>query len=175
MHKLIVGNSGTGKSNLCKRFALNQSANVSIYDPLQSTGWRDNSQKFSDPDKFFSYIRTLQNSYVFIDEAKTLWDADQREADKILYKRRHQGLLIFLIAQRTRMVPPNARNQCSTVYAFKQQKHDADILADEYHDLLANTRTLQPGQFIASDGFSAQLYQLDYSQTFPPTYTKLDN
>lgn len=176
MHTLTVGNSGTGKSNLMKRLALEfekQGRDVIVYDPLAATGWPLSATKFSSPEKFLDYIKTAKSAHVFIDEAKTLWDFDQKQADQILFRRRHQGLLVHLIAQRTRMVPPNARNQCSRVFAFKQQKDDAITLAEEYTGELLQCARLEKGEYIASDGFSAHFFRLDYSRGLPPEICKV--
>lgn len=171
MHNLIVGNSTTGKSNLAKYFAKMAEINgeqVIVYDPLKSQNWPKTAEKFASPELFLSAIPSIQSAHVFIDEAKTLWDYDYKRADTILYHRRHQGLLSYVIAQRTRMVPPNARNQCSRIYAFKQQKQDAEILAGEYDEMLLMTTKLKPGEFIVSDGFVSKKYKLDYSNGIPP-------
>jgi len=167
MHTLIVGNSGTGKTNLVKSIVNNSDKDVIVYDPLSSAGWCDKAIKFSSASKFFNYLDSAQNAYVVIDEGKTLWDENPKEADKLLYRRRHQGLLVFAIAQRTRMIPPNARNQCSKVFAFKQQKDDAMTLGEEYDPALYDCMKLEKGECIASDGFTVQNFVLDYS-TYPP-------
>jgi len=180
MHILTVGNSFTGKSNLNKRFALDaqkRGHDVVVFDPLKATDWPDGINKYASPELFLQHIEQIESAHVFVDEAKILWDHDYKRADRLLYNRRHQGLLVYLIAQRTRMVPPNARNQCSHVFAFRQQKIDADILSEEYHDGLSATRGLSPGEFIYSDGFAIKTGKLDYKQGVPPkiNLSELDN
>jgi hypothetical protein len=69
------------------------------------------------------------------------------------------------------MVPPNARNQCTRVFAFKQQFVDSDILAQEYAGDFSACTSLQAGEFIASDGFNVEAFKLDYSQ-YPPLIIK---
>lgn len=170
MHIMTVGNSGTGKSNLNKRLAadcLKRQENVIVYDPLKSEGWPDGVLKFAAPELFLAHVKKAESAHVFVDEAKTLWDYDYKQADRLLYNRRHQGLLIYLIAQRTRMVPPNARNQCSSIFAFRQQKDDADILSAEYTGDLDHCRSLEPGCFLYSNGFMVIAGSLDY-QAYPP-------
>lgn len=174
MHCLIVGITLTGKTNLAKSIAREKSAsgeNVIIFDPLQSAGWPDNAEKFVSIDKFFERMETAQSAFVFVDEGKTLWDKNPKEADKLLYRRRHQGLLVFVLAQRTRMIPPNARNQCHRVFAFKQQMDDADTLAQEYAPEFRECVDLPQGDFIVSDGFAVEHLRLDY-QNYPPTIAK---
>lgn len=172
MHILIVGQSTSGKSNLAKRFAkdnFDAGHSIIVYDPLKSSGWPvgENVTKFADPEKFLRHLETAQNAFVFIDEAKTLWDYDERRANKVLYTRRHQGLLIFLIAQRAKMVRPNARDQCSRVFAFKQSIDDARELAAEFHEDIINCAKVENGEFFVSDPFSIEKLRLDYSD-YPP-------
>lgn len=174
MHNLIVGISYTGKSNLCKRIAADMNgANIIVYDPLQSPGWPENASKFSSPDKFLSHVEKASNAFVFVDEAKTLWDHDDKKADALLYKRRHQGLLVFVIAQRATMVKPNARNQCSKLFAFKQTADDAKTLAGNFHDGLDDILPqLAPGEFVYTDGHTLQVFELDYAD-LPPFYREV--
>lgn len=176
MHVLTVGNSFTGKSWLNKRIATEQAArgdNIIVFDPLSSGGWPESAVKFSSPEKFIAHVKKAQSAHVFIDEAKVLWDSGAKlakEADKTLYNRRHQGLLVYLIAQRTMMVPPNARNQCSRVFAFRQTKTDADILAAEFNEVLQNVRQMPDGEFIAVRGLAHAYGKLDFSE-MPPLYS----
>lgn len=173
MHNLIVGASYSGKSNLAKRFAENaklSGANVVVYDPLLSSGWPDGAKKFSTPGAFLDHIDTAESAHVFIDEAKTLWNHDVKRSDAVLYQKRHQGLLVYVIGQRAEgMIPPNARNQCSKVFAFRQSKKDAETLAHEYGDILLGCTTLNKNMFIFADGFSGGQAALDYKTGTPPT------
>lgn len=172
VHILITGISLSGKTNLAKRLAADESAagkNIVVYDPIASQGWPGNAVKYSEPSRFLDRINHLSNALVFVDEAKTLWDFNEDAADALVYKGRHRGFLCVLMAQRSRMVPPNARNQCARVFSFKQQPYDAQILADEYHGSLVNTPDLKPGEFIYTDGFAVYSGKLDYSAGLPPT------
>lgn len=171
MHNLIVGNSYSGKSNLAKYFAKQavlKGESVIVYDPLKSTGWPETARKYADPEKFLQDMDTFINAHVFVDEAKTLWDHDWPRSDKLLYQKRHDGILVYVIAQRTKMVPPNARNQCSKLFAFKQQTEDAKILAAEYDEALIAARALSKGEFLVSNGFHSMAMHLDYSKGLPP-------
>lgn len=171
MHVLIVGISYSGKTNFAKRLAAEQ-ASVIVFDPLKSSGWPQHAQKYSDPEHFLKVMETAQSAHVFVDESKLLWDANPKEADRLLYNRRHQGLLIYLIAQRTNMIPPNGRNMCSRVFAFKQNKFDADILALEKTPEFKKLPFLDSGHFIGSNGFETSHYKLDYSNGKPPAIVK---
>lgn len=167
MHVLIVGNSYSGKTKLAQRLAANKSR-VIVYDPNRSAHWPVSAKKFSDPARFLDFVEQQESAFVFIDEAKTVWDFDSDRADKLVYAGRHRGLLLFLIAQRTRMVPPNSRNQCSRVFAFRQQLADAQTLADEYHPAMLGTCELPPVHFIATNGFRADAGRLDFTDGEPP-------
>ena len=166
MHVLIVGQSTSGKSNLCKSWASAQD-NVIVFDPLKSTGWPIHALKFSDPEKFLQSMVTAESAHVYIDEAMVLWEYDYKRANKILYNRRHQGLLVYVIGQRATMILPHARNQCSKVFAFKQNLNDAQSLAGDYNPEVIECNRLPKGEFIAADTFTAERYKLDYTN-YPP-------
>ncbi|MEG9862955.1 MAG: hypothetical protein V6Z82_06980 [Flavobacteriales bacterium] len=158
MHNIIVGASFSGKTNLAKFFA-NQAhkkgEDILVFDPRKSGGWPDGAKKYSSPEKFLNDFWKLEKHHVFIDEAKVLFDFDIKGAEKIAYQGRHNGHLVYFIGQRAMsMIPPNARNQCGKVFAFKQSKKDSDTLADEYNDILSQCVTLKKVHFIFSDGFA---------------------
>lgn len=171
MHNLIVGNSLSGKSWLAKHFAqkfASQGQAVAVFDPLKGEGWPVSAVKFADPSLFVEEIFNLKSHYVFIDEAKLLFEAEPQMGEKLAYQGRHWGHMVYFIAQRTAMIPPNARNQCSRVFAFKQQKKDADTLAQEYTPDMHGCLTLRKGEFIVSDGFQSTSGSLDFSGGTPP-------
>lgn len=172
MHVLIVGQSTSGKSNLAKRIAADQER-VVVFDPLKSTGWPDHAIKFADSEKFLSAIVSVESAHVFIDEAMVLWDYDYKRANKILYNRRHQGLLVYVIAQRATMVLPHARNQCSRVFAFKQTRADAESLAGDYNPQIIECNNVGKGEFIVADTFTAKRGTLDYS-IYPPNVNLIE-
>lgn len=173
MHVLIVGSSGSGKTNLAKRFAadaISRGDAVLVYDPIMSGDWPSEASKYTTPRRFFAAIEHTESAHVFIDEAKTLWNHDTKKADALLYQKRHKGLLFYVIGQRAEgMIPPNARNQCSRVFAFKQSHKDSETLALEYGAALRDCVSLAPGAFVFSDGFKDGRGALDYTGGVPPT------
>lgn len=177
VHNIIVGASYSGKSNLAKRFAHNANLagqNVIVFDPLRSNGWPERAEKYSTAEAFLNAIETAQSSHVFIDEAKVLWNHDTKRADAVLYQKRHQGLLVYVIGQRAEgMIPPNARNQCSKIFAFRQSRKDAETLAAEYGEQLLGITKLPKNEFIFSDGFSGGRARLNYDAGIPPVIERV--
>ena len=171
MHVLITGITYSGKSWLAKRLAkaaIDAGQNVIVYDPTKSNGWPKGIQKHTSPALFLEATKEFKNGYIFMDEAKTVFDFNTKEAEKLLYKKRHDGVLTYVISQRARMIPPNARNMCSVLFAFKQHKKDIDILTEEYGDELYSVEGLELGECLHSNGFSHKLLKLDYSNGLPP-------
>ena len=165
MHVLIVGSSGSGKSALSKALAREADEaghEVIVHDPTQSEGWPASATKYADAEMFLEDAPHFSNAYVFIDEAADVWAADEDEANKLIYRGRHRGLLFLIIAQRSRMVRPNARNQCSTVYAFRQQFDDARTLAAEYTPDMIETTSLPKLHGIKSDGFESSRIRIEF-------------
>lgn len=168
MHNLVVGISNSGKTQLCKLVAnSNPNLDVIVFDPLKSGGWGNKAKCFSTIEAFGKYLEMNQKAIVFIDEAKIVFDEDKKLAEKWLYQFRHKGYLIYLIAQRAKMIPPNARNQCSSVYAFKQKPEDAKLLADEYGDEFAELPKLKPLEFIYSNGFETTKAAIQFNGNKP--------
>lgn len=165
MHILIIGRSGSGKSNFARCLAreLEGFEDVIVYDPTESLGWPKDAKKYADPELFLTDIFKARSAHVFIDESKTLWDHDEKRASQLIYRLRHNGLLFYLIAQRAMgMVPPNARNQCANLVAFKTSKKDADTLAEEYGENVYAAVKFAPGEALYTDGFDARKVNMVY-------------
>ena len=171
MHTLIVGASYSGKSWLAKRLAktaADAAHKILVFDPLKSGGWPAKAEKHAGAAGFIKAYWAAESCYVFIDEAKVLFDKQKLEAERMAYQGRHNGHLNFFIGQRAMsMIPPNARNQCGKVFAFKQSEDDAATLAKEYDKSLLGCTSLKKCHFIASDGFSAAKGYLDFVETPP--------
>lgn len=169
MHNLIVGASYSGKSNLAKYFAneaVKRNESIIVYDPLKSGGWPDQAIKFTSVEKFLKHFWSSEKCHVFVDEAKTFFNEDLRGGEKIAYQGRHKGHLIYFIGQRAAsMIPPNARDMCGKVFAFKQSFDDAKILGQEYSDILKECSKLKKLEFVFSDGFSSGKAKLSFEST----------
>ncbi len=167
MHNLIVGASYSGKSFLAKRLALQaemRGEKIVVFDPLKSNGWPESSILYAKPDVFINEVWDYESCHVFVDEAKVLFEAERLGAEKLSYQGRHGGRLVYFIGQRAMsMIPPNARNQCGKVFAFKQSAKDCVTLADEYHEIFMGCKKLPQIHFYCSDGFTALKGNLDFS------------
>ena len=166
MHVLIIGRSGSGKSNFAKCLAKDAAdiEDVIVYDPTESTGWPEEAKKYSDPEQFLTDIFKEKNAHVFIDESKTLWDHSEKLASQLIYRLRHNGLLFYLIAQRASgMVPPNARNQCETLIAFRTSARDCEALSAEYGDDVMGASKLDKGKAIWTNGFDVNEVTMIYT------------
>lgn len=168
MHNLVVGITFSGKTILCKEVAKeNSEKDIIVFDPIKSGGWPKHARCYSTIEAFSSALDKYKSALVFIDEAKTIFNEDKTLAEKWLTQYRHKGYLFFLIAQRAKMIPPNARNQCTQIYAFKQKPEDAKILADEYGDELFEVSRLNKLEFIYSDGYQTQKGAIQFNNNNP--------
>lgn len=158
MHNLIVGASFSGKTNLARYFAFmaeSKGQTILVYDPLESNGWPKTAKKFSSVSKFVKAFWQHEKCHVFIDESKVLFTEDTKAGEKIAYQGRHRGHLVYFIGQRAQsMIPPNARDMCGKVFAFKQSADDSKTLAQSYTKRLEECKTLQKLEFVFSDGFT---------------------
>lgn len=171
MHYSIYGITYSGKSWLAKflaKLAADKNEAVGVYDPTKSEGWPASARKFTNPEQFLDWALEQKETHLFIDEAKTLFDHDTKRAEKLLYMKRHDGCLCYLMAQRATMIPPNARNMCSRVASFKQNGQNPKILSEEYDEIFRSISSLPKITFIYSDGFTRQKMKLDFSGGYPP-------
>ena len=149
---------------LAKKVADN-GQKVIVYDPLKTGDWPATALLYSKPDRFLKDVWGHENVHVFVDESKTLFQHDVKEAEKLAYLGRHGGRLIYFIGQRAlSMIPPNARNQCSKIFAFKQSLKDSQTLADEYSDVFLRCPKLPKITFVASDGFNDYTGVLEFTE-----------
>ena len=178
MHIIIVGATFSGKSKLAKMIAKQKAQaghKVMVFDPLKTSGWPESAKLYAKPSAFVAAYWEAENVYVFIDEAKVLFDKEPHEAERIAYQGRHGGRLNFFIGQRAMsMIPPNARNQCPRVYAFKQSVTDSDTLAKEYDERLNECPKLGKLEFLMSDGFSAAKGKLKFESATADLPTKIE-
>ena len=174
MHKLILGQSFTGKSALAKQLgtALRAQGQVVIaYNPTREAGYtaRDAFEcqaaqfESSDPEKFVAEINRLHREghnkiFLIIDEAHEFFTRKDCAYSWIGTRGRHYGLTVIAITQRAANINVTFRSQCSTIYAFRANKSDMEFLREEFwhRDLSADDLKLPDGEYlkISKDGIS---------------------
>jgi len=166
-HAIIIGQTESGKTTLCKRLASwykNHGVGVIVLDPMFDAGWPAD-WKTADPVEFLEFVkdpeRCLQCA-LFVDEAGLSLDKYAVEYQWLTCQSRHHGHVTHIIAQRAQMVSANVRAQCSTCYAFNVNADDAKIYAREFNCAeLMNAPGLAKGEFIKADRFNgAKRYRL---------------
>lgn len=148
MHIFVTGQTESGKTEVAKRLAraaASRGQGVIVYDPLAPgtgegvNGWC--GRVYTDWVRFRAVFWASRGCMAVIDEAGEVFAEQRNDAQVMLTRGRHVdpstgggGHGVVLIAQRVKMVPPNARNQCAAVFAFQQGRNDARELADEWGD-----------------------------------------
>lgn len=166
-HAIIIGQTESGKTTLCKRLAAHykrRGIGVVVLDPMHDAGWPADF-KTADSAEFLAFVkdpnRCLQCA-CFVDETGLSIDKYDVEYQWMTCQSRHHGHVFHLIAQRAQMISPNVRAQCSTCYAFNVNIGDAKLYAAEFNsDLLMQAPTLRKGEFVKADRFGlAKRYRL---------------
>ncbi len=150
-HKFVVGETGTGKSRLimtrlCPAW-LHVGRPVVVLDPI-GRKWPATFVT-KDPDE---WLATLQRSWGCV----AVWDeCGQMCFEKPDIARRLAWCVTvgrnlhhetYLVAQRTTMVPPSLRSQCSSAFVFNQAQPDAEAISKQYGDpILLGSAVIPPG------------------------------
>jgi hypothetical protein len=176
MHTQIVGITLSGKTVLA-RHILNANPDIPalVFDPLKSGGWPTHCKCFSNFKAFVKAMDTHNSCVVIIDEARVVFEEDKALAEKWLYQYRHRGYKIYLLSQRAKMIPPNARNNCPVIYSFKQKREDAVILAQEYGEELLDVTKLNKLEFIYSNGFETKKGKLEFDNSGKSNIVNLES
>lgn len=159
MHWLVTGRSGMGKGAIMKSIIIPQwrrrGVKVAVLDPLEMPGWNADFQT-SDWEQFMAVVRNSRNIVTVIDE---YGDYDYKAKMAIQWCAtiaRNFGQLHYAMAQRSMMVPPNVRNQCTNGIIFRQQEDDLAEIADLYDEpSLRLAHTFQPGQCMLLESLKA--------------------
>lgn len=164
MHTLISGVTESGKTTLARELARALAAagqNVIVYDPVGSAtaggGWPASAVVFDDSSEFFDYVERpdVIGAHVFIDEAADFFGVGDKQNFWLLTRGRHFYLHVYLIAQRPKMIAPNARSQCGRCYMFRLAVEDADEIGRDFgHSLLGKTSLERGDFFILESGTS---------------------
>ena len=148
--------TGSGKSHLSKVLAhkfRDSGKGVLVLDPMHDAGW-DCDFKTADKDEFLEVVKLNKECALFIDESGQEIGRYNQEMFFLATQARHWGHTSYFISQRAQSVNKTVRDQCSTLYAFRQSKSDADILAGEFaQEKLKELSSLPKYHFFKCDNF----------------------
>lgn len=156
LHTLICGVTQSGKTTLARelaRAAALQGQNVIVFDPVGTDtaggGWPPSAVVFDDSARFFEYVESpcVIGAHVFIDEAADFFGVGDKDNQWLLTRGRHFYLHIYLIAQRPKMIAPNARTQCGVCYMFRLACEDADEIGRDFGHSQLGKISLDKGDF----------------------------
>lgn len=166
MHTLICGVTLSGKTTLARelaRAAADAGQNVIVFDPVGTAtaggGWPASAIVFDDSAAFFEYVERpdVIGAHVFIDEAADFFSVGDRSNFWLLTRGRHFYLHVYLIAQRPKMIAPNARTQCGRCYMFRLAVEDADEIGRDFGHSQLGRQSLDKGDFFILDSGAAQI------------------
>ena len=167
-HYLVCGMPRSGKGQLMRKVAKDyRSAGIPVLYWTSKEAEKIGVERFvdrvfDDPNEFYTYAESVLPKtaaegvglILIIDEAADFQQTHPNELRKILNKWPAYGVECFVQVQRAKMVPPNVRNACDNVIAFKQRPDDARILAESYGDDLIHcgSESMPAGCFIQRSG-----------------------
>ena len=157
-HVLYCGVTMSGKTTLARHHAKllqKHKHEIAVYDPVL-TGtvngtWPEGVKVFSDPEPFLKWLVTAKGTdknpvFVFVDESADIFGHENKDANWIPRRVRHQNIYLRLISQRPKMLPPNVRSQCAQTYMFRLASDDAKMVcADAGHGSEISSITLDTG------------------------------
>lgn len=153
-HKLIVGQTLSGKSTLAKQMEADSFAKgipSIIYDPTLSPDWKSELVT-DDEETFYHFLHVIAeespNALVIVDEADTLLSMAHRHNWWLFQRGRHFGFECIAITQRPQLVAPSIRNNAPELFIFQSGKNDSAFLGDDYGVDLSGAVDLQQGRFL---------------------------
>lgn len=160
IHVLYCGVTQSGKTTLARhhaRLLVRAGYDVVIYDPVGTStfggDWPE-VKVFTDSNKFYEWLIRAQGEpirpiFVFVDESADIFGHDNRDANWIPRRVRHQNVYLRLISQRPKMLPPNVRTQCAHCYLFRLASDDMKMIcADFGHGSEISQISLDSGDFL---------------------------
>lgn len=134
-HTLVVGVSGCGKSRLMREAILPawwaRGVAALVLDPI-AQAWGAGApwvRQWTDPLAFLAVAQRSRRAVLVLDECGQHVGLDHQLARRLGWcatVSRNNGLKAYFLGQRAFQIPPNMRNQCEEVYAFRQPLDDAE-------------------------------------------------
>jgi DNA helicase HerA-like ATPase len=163
-HVIIVGSTMSGKTTLARQISrelVKHKQMVIVYDPMHTAtaggDWGDVNSPFlkiyDDEEEWHNAVWESQiesGTYVFVDEAADIFNHQKLDYQWMLRKGRHapHSLVMHLITQRPKMVPPNIRTQMGHAYMFMLAPDDREELGKDLGQAGMGKIALDTGDFI---------------------------
>lgn len=159
MHTIICGTTLTGKTTLGRilaREARKRKIMSMVFDRRDSGYCCDIVvQSFN---RFLELAQASSNMMLFVDDCPTVLKRGEDSHKWLTTESRHQGHSVVLMAQRYMMIPKDNRDNCDTVWMFRQSLSDCQEIANDFgydwHDIRPGRKPMEKLHFlkINSDG-----------------------
>lgn len=156
-HKLIVGQTLSGKSTLARSMAnaaIREGLVVVVYDPTLSPDWGTDLVT-DDEEYFFQMLEIVHaeghSALVIVDEADTLLSMAHRHNWWLFMRGRHFGFELVAVTQRPTNIAPSVRGNAPELYVFQLGNSDATMLEQDYGAQgISAAPELRQGEFLAA-------------------------
>lgn len=162
MHAIILGITETGKTTLAFSLAAKYKARgirVLVLDPDKRKNWNADFIT-DDPDLFVETCKLNQGCALFIDEGSVTIGRYAGSSQWLATNARKWGHKAHFITQRAQQIDPNVRNQCTTIFLFKQSVDDAKILSKDFvAPSLLDACSLKKGEYLGKIGVDGEVFK----------------
>lgn len=135
MHIIIVGMTGSGKTEMAKllsREYAKQGVKSLVLSPFApEDGWAAELQT-KNVQEFLSVVYAKQGYAVFIDEVYHY--RKEKGIIELATMGRHWRHIVHFISQRVMMIPIDVRCNCSKAISFEQSPENADVLYQQFNE-----------------------------------------
>jgi hypothetical protein len=130
-----------------------------VLDPDKRSGWQADFLT-DDPAEYLEVVKVNQGCALFIDESGQMIGRYAREMAWLATNSRKWGHKAHFITQRATQLDTTVRNQCTTIFLFKQSLNDTKILANEFvSDDLEAAHTLSQGEYLGKIGVDGKVFK----------------
>lgn len=130
-----------------------------MLDPDKRSQWNADFIT-DDPNEFLAIVKSNTGCALFIDESGLVIGRYGGAMQWLATNSRKWGHKAHFITQRATQLDPTVRNQCTSVFIFKQSLADTKILANEFvSDDLKQAHTLAKGEYLAKIGVDGKVFK----------------
>jgi hypothetical protein len=150
LHAAICGQTGTGKTYLAQRLAIEfrqlGKGVIVLHKPREP--WSGVNWQTDNPELFIRKFWRCQHVIAFMEFADARVEKMDTRFHDCFSQGRHNGIRCFFLSQRAAQVHPTIRENCSGLYLFGCGAKGAAVWAEEMcDDELLAAATLPPRQF----------------------------